>query len=434
VCRFYGLPGAGLDSHFYSAAPSECDYVRLRFPDAWMEETSNAFGVYLPDVQTGQCPANSIPIYRSWNNRADSNHRFTTDPTVQQAMIARGYVAEGYGAGPLVVAMCSPTGGGAGLVPACVVTASAMSPRIGSTIVVTAACSNAPTNFMWTGCVSSAATCMATSSTVGPASYTVVATNAAGSSAPASVTVTWGAAGAVPKCTLSRTSQTDPPTVNGSVVLKASCDSVVGSYTWSGCSSTSNVCIARETTAGAHTYSVFARNASGASAPATMTLGWGASPPSPPGLCGSFPSYLYSDLGSQSGRVESAALVTPPGFAWNAAWAVRFVVPATIGTRVGRLSAAEFAGEPTFREATVSRTPCDFRPTDPSGVNGPVSRASGISVTNLFTAQPTAAGYPVLQAGGAYFYNLRNWQSSTSTISCPTPGRCDAFVEALLPK
>jgi len=401
----------------------------------WVEETSNAFGIFLPDPQTGQCPANSIPVYRSWNNRADSNHRFTTDPSVQRAMLAKGYVAEGYGPGPLLVAMCAPAEGGPGPVPACVVTASDMAPTVGATIVLSAACSNSPTTFTWTGCASATSTCSTTSSTVGQAAYTVVAANAAGASTPASVTVSWSTPGPVASCWLTHTSQTQPPTVNDSVVLKVACDAVVGSYSWSGCASTSSVCIARESTPGAHTYSVFARTTGGASQPATLTLGWAASPPTPPGLCGAFPSYLYSDLGGQSGRVESAALVPPPGFAWNGAWAVSFTVPATIGSRIGRVSAAEFAGEPTVREATISRTPCDFRPTDPSGVNGPFARASGISVTNWFTAVPTQAGYPVLQAGGSYYYNVRNWEPTSGTISCPaSPGRCDAFVEAVLPR
>ena len=30
VCRFYGLPSAGLDSHFYSASPAECFAVDER--------------------------------------------------------------------------------------------------------------------------------------------------------------------------------------------------------------------------------------------------------------------------------------------------------------------------------------------------------------------------------------------------------------------
>lgn len=437
VCRFYGIPEAGLDSHFYSASLDECADVRLIFAGIWREESDHAFGVWLPDPQTGRCPAMSVPVYRSWNQRADSNHRFTTDPVVQQTMIARGYRAEGYGPEPMPVAMCAPSEGPApGTVPACVVSATDTTPNVGATIVLTASCSNAPTTFTWSGCTSSAATCNATSAAIGQVAYTVVARNAAGASAPAGVSVTWETAStAVPKCTLSRTAQTDPPVVNGLVVLTIACDRNVGSYSWSGCSSTNDVCIAREFSPGTRTYSVFARNASGSSAPVSVTLGWVASPAPAPGLCGQFPSYLWSDIGSQGGRVESAALITPPGFAWNGAWAVRFVVPSTIGSRLGRLSTAEFAGEPTVREATISRTPCDFRATDPTGVNGPFSRGSGISVTSRFTADPAQPGYPVLQPGATYYYNVRNWQPATGTISCsPSPGRCDAFVEALLPR
>jgi len=436
VCRFYGLPSAGLDSHFYSASAAECADVNARFAGIWLEETADAFGVFLPNTQTGQCPANSIPVYRLWNGRADSNHRFTTDPAVQQQMVARGFVPEGYGGGSMPVAMCSPTGDstGPGPVPACVVTASDSTPTVGSALTLTATCSGSPSVFTWTGCSSATSTCTVTSSAAGPVTYSVVARNGAGASAPASATVTWGAAGAVAKCTLSRTSQTDPPTVNSSVVLAVTCDKAVGSYTWNGCSSTSNVCVARESTPGPHTYSVFARTVAGASDPATMTLSWVSSPPSPPGLCAQFPSYLYSDVGSQSARVESARMINPPAFAWNGAWTVRFVVPATIGSRVGRLSAAEFAGEPTTREATISKFPCDFRATDPSGASGPISRASGISVTNLFTADPSKPGYPVLQPGGTYYYNLRNYNPATGTISCASSSRCDAFIESLLPR
>ena len=444
VCRFLGRPEAGLDSHFYSASPAECADVLRLFANAWAEETDNAFGVYLPDTQSGQCPANSIPVYRSWNNRADSNHRFTTDANVQRTMLAKGYKAEGYGPGPLYVAMCSPvdSGGGGGTPPVCSVSASSLTPSVGAMIVLTATCTNAPTSFAWSGCSSTSSTCGAASASTGAVVYSVIASNAAGASAPASVTVTWGpgsgggggGGGSVGKCALSHTSQTHPPTVNGSVVLKATCDAAVGSYTWSGCSSTGSVCIARETTPGAHTYSVFGRTSAGATEPATLTLGWAASAPPPPGLCGGFPSYLWSDVGTQGGRVESASLSTPPGFAWNGAWVVSFVVPSTIGTRVGRLSAAEFAGEPTVREATISRTPCDFRPTDPTGANGPVARSSGISVTNSFAAHATTAGYPVLQPGGTYYYNVRNYQPATGTITCASGTRCDAFVEALLPR
>lgn len=106
VCRFYGLPSAGLDSHFYSANAGECEEVKLRFGDAWLFESSDVFAAALPDTVTGECPSHMQPVYRLWNGRRDSNHRYTTDASVRQHMLASGFVAEGYG--PQGVAMCSP--------------------------------------------------------------------------------------------------------------------------------------------------------------------------------------------------------------------------------------------------------------------------------------------------------------------------------------
>jgi hypothetical protein len=47
-----------------------------------------------------------MPVYRTWNQRADSNHRYTAVREIRDGMVARGYVAEGYG--PDAVAMCAP--------------------------------------------------------------------------------------------------------------------------------------------------------------------------------------------------------------------------------------------------------------------------------------------------------------------------------------
>ena len=192
VCRFYGKPEAGLDSHFYSASPAECAQVTLRYSDSWFAETDNAFGVWLPEPQTGQCPANSTPVYRSLNNRSDSNHRFTTDPVVHRSMIARGYVAEGYGTTAMPVAMCAPLDPANIAVPVCVALASESAPVPGTKVVLTAYCSNAPDRYTWNGCSSSSATCQATSTASVPATYAVRASNAAGASAPATVSVAWG--------------------------------------------------------------------------------------------------------------------------------------------------------------------------------------------------------------------------------------------------
>ena len=319
VCRFYGVPAAGLDSHFYSASPAECAEVRRRFPGAWIEETANAFGIFLPDTATGQCPASSVPVFRAWNGRADSNHRFTTDPDTLQAMVAKGYTAEGYGPASMPVAMCAP-------------------PANSAPIVVPA-----PTDVP---------------------------------SPPPPP----------PKCALVRTMQTEPPTVGAFVALTASCDSNATGFAWSGCASSTNVCGVRESTPGAHTYSVLAWNAGGTGEPVSTTLQWVSSAPPAPGACGAFPSYLLSDMAIGSVRAESASYGDSPGFAWNGAWTVRFVVPpGAFPSRVGLIQGADFNGAGTMREATISTVACDFRATDPSGANGPLARASGTAFTFLVT-------------------------------------------------
>jgi hypothetical protein len=71
-----------------------------------VKESDDAFNIALPDTETGNCANYEIPVYRLWNGRADSNHRYTTSTAVKASMIAKGYIAEGYG--PDQVAMCAP--------------------------------------------------------------------------------------------------------------------------------------------------------------------------------------------------------------------------------------------------------------------------------------------------------------------------------------
>ncbi len=104
VCREYGLPDFGLDSHFYSASPDECMASMANTLGAWGLEASEVFEMDLPDATTGACPPGGVPVYRIWNQRRDSNHRYTTSTTIRDQMVAIGGVAEGYG--PDAVAMC----------------------------------------------------------------------------------------------------------------------------------------------------------------------------------------------------------------------------------------------------------------------------------------------------------------------------------------
>src|SRR4030095_916788 len=108
VCRFYGKPEVGLDSHFYSATSIECDAVKKDFADSWVLESPEVFRVFAVDPQSGNCPADSVPVFRLWNKRADVNHRYTDQISVFQSMVQKGYVAEGNGSPAFPTAFCVP--------------------------------------------------------------------------------------------------------------------------------------------------------------------------------------------------------------------------------------------------------------------------------------------------------------------------------------
>jgi len=117
VCRFY-IPPAHGNSHFFSASPAECSLIQQKATtdpnySGYVFESPAVFFVALPDTTTGACPAGTAPVYRLWNQRADSNHRYTSSSTVKAQMVAAGYVAEGYG--PDAVIMCAPIAGTATL-------------------------------------------------------------------------------------------------------------------------------------------------------------------------------------------------------------------------------------------------------------------------------------------------------------------------------
>ena len=57
-------------------------------------------------MRTGACPPGTDPVYRAWNYLPDTNHRYTSDRAVRDAMVALGYVAEG--SGPDIVTFCAP--------------------------------------------------------------------------------------------------------------------------------------------------------------------------------------------------------------------------------------------------------------------------------------------------------------------------------------
>ena len=102
MCRFYLPPHRG-NSHFYSASVAECDVVydaannpanpRYANFSGIVYETGTAF--HIDATVNGTCPPTRVPVTRLWNQRIDSNHRYTTDAGVRAQMLAQGYVDEG---------------------------------------------------------------------------------------------------------------------------------------------------------------------------------------------------------------------------------------------------------------------------------------------------------------------------------------------------
>lgn len=103
VCRYYLPPPHG-DSHFHSASPVECARMRSMFPQ-FVRESDAVMHVALPDTTTGSCGPKQQPVYRLWNRRADAHHRYTADVATRDALVAQGWVAEGYG--PDATTMCA---------------------------------------------------------------------------------------------------------------------------------------------------------------------------------------------------------------------------------------------------------------------------------------------------------------------------------------
>jgi hypothetical protein len=114
VCRFYAPPNSGIDSHFYTQDADEClalQAYRFLPPfslvfNPWKLESLNVFRVERPRFIIGDCRPGTLPVYRLWNGRRDSNHRLTTDASARDAMIAKGYILEGWGSN--AVFMCTP--------------------------------------------------------------------------------------------------------------------------------------------------------------------------------------------------------------------------------------------------------------------------------------------------------------------------------------
>jgi len=96
-------------------------------------------------------------------------------------------------------------------------------------------------------------------------------------------------------------------------------------------------------------------------------------------------------------------------------------IPASYATP-GTTSMFEWQGPPSQRHMTLSRSPCDFRPADPTGENGPIAEAGGLTPLIGWNVgvEPLA-----LTPGETYYFSYRN-------TNCPQAS-CDAATSTNWP-
>ncbi len=109
ACRFYGGKNGGPNTHFYSADDQECALLKQV---SFLEYEGQSFAVNMPmparnaDQQAygalRDCPIDSKPLYRLYNNASSSggrfvsNHRYITARADVDAAVAQGWRDEGH--------------------------------------------------------------------------------------------------------------------------------------------------------------------------------------------------------------------------------------------------------------------------------------------------------------------------------------------------
>ena len=252
----------------------------------------------VPLQMTATC--NGLPTTFAWINCSSAGPSCIANSSVAGPVVY-GIVAtnaQGAGAPATITLDWQPAAAAA---PSCTVTASPTSPQLGFPLVLSANCDENPVRYEWLACAaltpdacgaiaecaSATTSCSPIGKQQGAVLYALRASNNAGAGAKASVAVTWVGStgqpppsGGVPACTLVPSSAF--PAVNTTLTLTGSCTNTPTLYEWLNCASATNVCTATESTIGVRTYTMYARNASGVSAPARVSVTWQVPPTAPP--------------------------------------------------------------------------------------------------------------------------------------------------------
>jgi predicted dienelactone hydrolase len=92
ACRFFGTPGIGPNSHFFTIDADECEKVKNN--PFWMFE-GLAFNADTPVF--ADCPPDRVPVTRMYNNGkgGQANHRYLTSHSEAGNMLGEGWIVEG---------------------------------------------------------------------------------------------------------------------------------------------------------------------------------------------------------------------------------------------------------------------------------------------------------------------------------------------------
>jgi len=166
---------------------------------------------------------------------------------------------------------------------------------------------------------------------------------------------------------------------------------------------------------------VVATNVVGAGQSASTSVTWQQSV-GPTDFCGQF---------SDTVRVTAAWGGMPVypqdyggSFRANMVLVVALNVPGTgsYGAPAFTSSVAEYQGPPTYRQVTLSRSPCDFRAYDPSGQSGPISIGYGNTAS---VSSSVGNGLPMIP-GQTYYINVRNYSPAIGATCHQST--CNAIV------
>jgi len=92
ACRFFGTPGIGPNSHFYTIDAPECAKVKAN--PFWTYE-GLAFNIDVPLAD--DCNPDRVPVVRLYNNGmgGQASHRFVTSHSEVRELTQRGWIVEG---------------------------------------------------------------------------------------------------------------------------------------------------------------------------------------------------------------------------------------------------------------------------------------------------------------------------------------------------